>query len=131
MSSSIYDTTRIKIKADKYIFTLSGSTIKFDGFMRLYIEGKDDLKNDEDELKILPNLNVGDVLKKEDLIKEQKFTEPPARYTEASLVKVMEEKGIGRPSTYAPTISTLEERYYVEKEKKHIVPTELGIIVTE
>ena len=131
MSSSIYDTTRIKIKADKYIFTLSGSTIKFDGFMRLYIEGKDDLKNDEDELKILPNLNVGDVLKKEDLIKEQKFTEPPARYTEASLVKVMEEKGIGRPSTYAPTISTLEERYYVEKEKKYIVPTELGIIVTE
>lgn len=134
MEVAIYDTTKIKIEVSNYVFYVNGSTIKFDGFMKLYIEGKDEKnKADEDENYEqnvnLPDLVIGDVLKQLKLNKEQKFTEPPARYTEASLVKVMEEKGIGRPSTYAPTISTLEDRIYIEKENRHIKPTDLGEIV--
>ena len=133
MSIAIYDTTKIVINVEDYIFHINGSVIKFDGFMKLYIEGKDDLKNkddeESDEEKILPEFNVGDVLKQKKILPEQKFTEPPARYTEASLVKVMEEKGIGRPSTYAPTISTLLDRIYIEKDKKYLIPTNLGEIV--
>jgi len=133
MSIAIYDTTKVVIEVEDYIFHLNGSVIKFDGFMKLYIEGKDDSKNkddeESDEEKLLPEFNVGDVLKQNKLLPEQKFTEPPARYTEASLVKVMEEKGIGRPSTYAPTISTLLDRIYIEKDKKYLVPTNLGEIV--
>lgn len=134
MEVAIYDTTKIKIEVGNYVFYVNGSTIKFDGFMKLYIEGKDE-KNKADEEENyeqnvnLPDLVIGDVLKQLKLNKEQKFTEPPARYTEASLVKVMEEKGIGRPSTYAPTISTLEDRIYIEKENRHIKPTDLGEIV--
>ena len=133
MSIAIYDTTKIVINVEDYIFHINGSVIKFDGFMKLYIEGKDDLKNkddeESDEEKLLPEFNVGDVLKQKKILPEQKFTEPPARYTEASLVKVMEEKGIGRPSTYAPTISTLLDRIYIEKDKKYLIPTNLGEIV--
>ena len=133
MSIAIYDTTKIVINVENYIFHINGSVIKFDGFMKLYIEGKDDNKNkdeeESDEEKLLPEFNVGDILKQKKILPEQKFTEPPARYTEASLVKVMEEKGIGRPSTYAPTISTLLDRIYIEKDKKYLVPTNLGEIV--
>lgn len=139
MSSAIYDTTKVKISVQDYIFNANGSIIKFAGFMKLYTEGKDDkdktkkddldnVENDDIE-NVLPDLKIGDVLKQYKLNGEQKFTEPPARYTEASLVKTLEEKGIGRPSTYAPTISTIEERMYVEREKKYLIPTELGIIV--
>ena len=128
MQVAIYDTTKVKVKVGDYVFNINGSVIKFDGFMKLYIEGSDDENKNDDE-KILPELNVGDILKEKDLITEQKFTEPPARYTEASLVKVMEEKGIGRPSTYAPTISTLLDRMYIEKEGKNLIPTNLGEIV--
>ena len=130
MSSCIYDFTKVNISVDKYIFNATGSVIKFDGFMTLYKEAKEDSKedNDEDE-KALPHLEVGDVLKEKKLNFEQKFTEPPSRYSEATLVKVMEEKGIGRPSTYAPTISTLIDRLYVEKEGRMLVPTELGEVV--
>ena len=143
MEVAIYDTTRVKIQVENYLFIANGSTIKFDGFMKLYIESKDDKdktkKEDLDEANdqededdnILPELNVGDILKQKELKFEQKFTEPPARYTEASLVKVLEEKGIGRPSTYAPTISTLMDRIYVEKENKYLVPTKLGEVVNE
>ena len=131
MAVAIYDMTKVSINVCDYNFIANGSVIKFDGFMRLYIEGKDK-KDDEDENEnILPKLDIKDKLKQIELIPKQKFTEPPARYTEASLVKVLEEKGIGRPSTYAPTISTIEDRLYIEKENKTLVPTELGKIVNE
>ena len=131
MSVAVYDTTKVTIQVENYIFTVTGSVIKFEGFMKLYIEGKDDNKLTDDEENMLPEFSVGDVLKQEDLISEQKFTEPPYRYTEASLVKTMEEKGIGRPSTYAPTISTIIDRMYIEKDKKFLVPTSLGEIVND
>ena len=130
MTATVFDTTKVVIQVENYIFNVNGSVIKFDGFRKIYIEGKDDNKSDEEE-GVLPELNIGDILKQKELIKEQKFTEPPPRYTEASLVKVMEEEGIGRPSTYAPTISTLEERLYIEREKKLLIPTKLGEIVNE
>ena len=136
MATAIFDTTKVKINVSDYVFTSNGSIVKFDGFMKLYTEGKDDkdktkedVADDENAENILPELNIGDILKQDKIIDEQKFTEPPARFTEASLVKTLEEKGIGRPSTYAPTISTIEERLYVEREKKYLVPTELGEIV--
>ncbi len=135
MQNAIYDTTKIVIDVQNYIFHINGSVIKFDGYMKLYIEGKDEKTQKEiDDLEendntILPALEVGNVLKQKELIFEQKFSEPPLRYTEATLVKAMEEKGIGRPSTYAPTISTLEDRYYIEKDRKYLVPTNLGEIV--
>jgi DNA topoisomerase-1 len=134
MSSAVYDTTKVIINVEDYIFHVNGSLIKFDGFMKLYIEGKDELKNkdeDYDSENILPEINISEILKQKKIIPEQKFTEPPARFTEASLVKIMEEKGIGRPSTYAPTISTLLDRSYIEKEKRNLVPTKLGEIVND
>ncbi len=138
MSEAVYDTTKVKIQVENYIFVANGSVIKFDGFMKLYIESKDEKENsdkngeiDEDSENILPLLKIDDVLKQIELKPEQKFTEPPARYTEASLVKALEEKGIGRPSTYAPTISTIIDRMYVEKNKKYLIPTKLGEIVNE
>ncbi len=132
MSVAVYDTTKIVIQVENYIFHVNGSVIKFDGFMKLYIEGKDDTKvNDEEIEGMLPELKVGETLKQIELNKEQKFTEPPSRYTEASLVKAMEEKAIGRPSTYAPTISTLLDRVYIEKDKKFLVPTNLGEVVND
>lgn len=130
MTSAIYDTTKVTINVDNYIFLANGSTIKFDGFMALYIESADDEK-DEESQNILPNLDVGELLKQKKLIPTQRFTEPPPRYNEASLVKTLEEKGIGRPSTYAPTISTILDRMYIEKEGKSLVPTELGEIVND
>jgi len=131
MQIAIYDTTKITIEVNNYVFVTTGSIIKFDGFMKLYIEGKDDEENSEDDESILPELNVGDLLKQKQLNFEQKYTEPPARYTESTLVKILEEKGIGRPSTYAPTISTIEDRFYIEKEKKYLVPTNLGEVVND
>lgn len=139
MSIAVYDTTKIRVKVEDYIFHINGSVIKFDGFMKLYIEGKDDKvknKNEseedyDDDLKALPEFEVGEILKQDELKADKKTTEPPARYTEASLVKVMEEKGVGRPSTYAPTISTIEDRVYIEKEGKYLKPTELGTVVNK
>lgn len=138
MSVAVYDTTRIKVNVEDYIFHINGSTIKFDGFMKLYIEGKDDKaktkadsEEDDDEVKILPEFTIGQILKQKELKADKKTTEPPARYTEASLVKVMEEKGVGRPSTYAPTISTIEDRFYIEKEGRYLKPTELGEVVNK
>ena len=127
MSAAVYSTMSVDIEAEKYIFRSNGSKIKFNGFMALYVEGTDD--NLEEKDVILPDLKIGAEVKLKELIPNQHFTEPPARYTEASLVKMLEEKGIGRPSTYAPTINTILERKYVEKEKKILYPTELGRIV--
>lgn len=123
----------IKKKIDTgYVFRATGQTIEFPGFIRVYVEGTDDpeesLSNQE---KILPKLIKGDQVDLDSLNSSQHFTKPPARYTEASLVKKMEAEGIGRPSTYAPTIHTIQARGYVEREAKQLKPTDLGEVVTD
>ncbi|MGE5329235.1 MAG: type I DNA topoisomerase [Deltaproteobacteria bacterium] len=128
MESAVYDALTVDIKASKYIFKAHGSKVKFAGFMKVYVEGRDDDKEENDV--ILPELNEGEELLLNKLDPKQHFTQPPARYTEATLVKAMEEKGIGRPSTYAPTITTILARMYIEKDKKYLLPTELGRTVT-
>ena len=130
MSTAEYDTIAVTIKANDYNFKANGQSIKFAGFMKLYVETKDNETGEDDEL-LLPNLELKEKLKNEKIETKQSFTEPPARYTEASLVKALEEKGIGRPSTYAPTISTILDRYYIQKDQKQLVPTELGKIVND
>jgi len=129
MESAIYDTINADIDANGYTFKASGSKIRFKGYTLVYTEGKDEGTEDEKENPI-PSLDVGEYLDKKEILHEQKFTQPPLRYTEATLVKLMEEKGIGRPSTYAATISTIFARNYVVREKKFLMPTELGVIVT-
>ena len=113
-----------------YNFRASGSVLKFAGFRTVYLEGRDDT-NDSDDKNSLPLLSEGDLLDCSNLEANQHFTEPPPRFTEATLIKVMEDKGIGRPSTYAPTISTLVDRMYVERERNRLTPTKLGITVTD
>ncbi len=132
MSAAIYDTITIDINANDYNFRTSGQSIRFKGFMCLYVEDVDDKKESE-ELGIanIPYLNKKDELNKEDIETKQSFSEPPPRYTEASLVKTLEEKGIGRPSTYAPTITTILARNYIEKIQRQLAPTELGKIVNK
>ncbi|MCX7843006.1 MAG: type I DNA topoisomerase [Clostridia bacterium] len=129
MACAIYDTLAVDIEAGGYIFKANGSKIRFQGFMAVYIEGKDDETEEGDSY--IPELSEGEELALKKLDSKQHFTQPPPRYTEATLVKALEEKGIGRPSTYAPTISTILARGYVEKDKKLLVPTELGKIVTD
>ena len=130
MASAVFDTINVDIDVNKYNFKASGQNLKFKGFMVLYVEGNDSNEND-DENVMLPMLEAGQEVKKKKLNPKQSFTEPPARYTEASLVKELEAKGIGRPSTYSPIITTIIERRYVEKEKKQLVPTELGGVVNK
>ena len=129
MASAIFDTVSVEIEANSYNFKANGQTINFKGFMTLYIEGTD-IEEKEENTK-LPELEVNEKLKKENIEAKQSFTEPPARYTEASLVKALEEKGIGRPSTYSPTITTILERRYIEKQQKQLFPTELGKVVNK
>ena len=129
MSSAIYDTISVNINVNSYIFKASGQTMKFKGFMTVYVEGRD-TKEDEENDRI-PELKQNEKLKREKIESKQSYTEPPARYTEASLVKALEEEGIGRPSTYSPTITTILERRYIEKEQKQLVPTDLGKIVNK
>ena len=129
MTSAVYDTISVTIDANKYTFKANGQNLKFKGFMTLYVEGTDEKEEEEEG-------NIPDLKEKQEVIKQsiepkQSFTEPPARYTEASLVKALEEKGIGRPSTYSPTITTILERRYIEKEQKQLVPTELGKVVNK
>ena len=124
MANAIYDTLQVNIDGNDYNFRANGQTLKFPGFMALYVEGEDNSK--EEEFTKIPPLKENEEVTKEDLKGKQSFTEPPPRYTEASLVKALEEKGIGRPSTYAPTITTILARRYIEKEKKNLLPTELG-----
>lgn len=130
MSSAEYDTISVTINAGEYNFKANGQSIKFKGFMKLYVETKDQDNGEDDEL-LLPSLELNQKLKNEKIDTKQSFTEPPPRYTEASIVKVLEEKGIGRPSTYAPTISTILDRRYIKKEQKQLVPTDLGKIVNK
>ena len=129
MADALYDTLNVDILAKDYLFKASGSKIKFDGFMVLYIEGTDDEETQSEG--DIPLLKEGQQVKLQKLLPKQHFTQPPPRYTEATLVKTLEEKGIGRPSTYAPTITTIIARGYVEREKKQLMPTELGIIITD
>ncbi len=124
MSSALIEETEFDIKASKYRFKAKGEVIKFDGFFALY-------SNLKKEDKILPKAEAGERLKLVDLESEQNFTQAPPRYTEGSLVRELEAKGVGRPSTYAPIIATLQGRVYVVKEKGKFIPTDLGIFVTD
>ena len=128
MKSAIFDTLAVTINANNYNFKANGQAIKFKGFMTLYVEGTDEKEN---EIGQIPLVEVKQELKKEKIDSKQSFTEPPPRYTEASLVKALEEKEIGRPSTYSPTITTILARHYIEKDAKQLVPTELGKVVNK
>ena len=127
MADQIQNTCQVDISAGEYLFKASGYTVKFEGHTALYVEGKDEK---DDDNKPLPVIKQGDALFCREIAGNQHFTQPPARYTEATLIKTMEENGIGRPSTYAPTVSTVLARDYVEREGKSIKPTNLGEVVT-
>lgn len=129
MANALLDTMSAEITAGNCTFTASGYSVKFKGFSVLHVESKDG--NDEEENKELPPLEEGDVLKVKSLGGNQHFTQPPSRYTEATLIKTLEENGIGRPSTYAPTITTITSRMYVERDGKQLKPTVLGEVTTE
>ena len=128
MTNAVYDTISVDITAGAYIFRASSSAIAFNGYTAVYVEGRDDAAPQE-EANTLPDLKEGEDLNLDSLTPDQHFTIPPARYTEASLIRAMEEKGVGRPSTYAPTISTILDREYVIKENKNLKPTPLGEVV--
>jgi DNA topoisomerase I len=129
MASAVMDTMSVDLKNGEVIFRANGSKIKFPGFMKVYVEGTDDQTDERD--KMLPNLKEGDEILKKDIDPKQHFTQPPPRYTEARLVKTLEELGIGRPSTFAPTLDTIQKRGYVALDNKRFVPTELGGIVLQ
>ncbi len=129
MAPAVLDTMRVDIEQNSIKFVANGSKIKFAGFTKVYIEGKDDGK--EDKENILPNLIEGDVVKSADIEQKQHFTQPPARFSEATLIKTLEENGVGRPSTYAPTLETIQRRYYVKLTARRFEPTELGEIVNK
>ena len=136
MSSAISDVTTVDVDAQaqakpKYRFRASGSRLKFAGFLSLYRAGQDEDAPVDEDRQPLPELTAGDLLDLMRLIPEQHFTQPPPRYTEATLVKAMEERGIGRPSTYAPILGTIQDRGYVERDGRRLKPTELGTIVTD
>ncbi|AXI39853.1 MAG: type I DNA topoisomerase [Bacillaceae bacterium] len=130
MSPAVMDTMSVDLENNGVMFRANGSKIKFHGFMKVYVEGTDDQEEDKSN-RLLPDLQEGDKIFSKDLKPEQHFTQPPPRYTEARLVKTLEELGIGRPSTYAPTLDTIQRRGYVALENKRFVPTELGQIVHE
>jgi DNA topoisomerase-1 len=129
MAQAVMDTMSVDLQNGKVVFHATGSKIKFPGFMKLYVEGTDD--PEEEKEKMLPDLKEGDEIIKKDIDPKQHFTQPPPRYTEARLVKTLEELGIGRPSTYAPTLDTIQKRGYVALDNKRFIPTELGEIITE
>jgi DNA topoisomerase-1 len=136
MANAVYDVTTVDVDAQApehplYRFRATGSRLRFRGFLTLYLEGRDDDVPLDEERQPLPPLSVGELLNLLKLIPEQHFTQPPPRYTEATLVKALEEHGVGRPSTYAPILSTIQERGYVEREErgKRLVPTALGTLV--
>lgn len=129
MASAVLDTMTVDLENGGVYFRATGSKVKFPGFMKVYVEGNDDGKKEED--RILPDVKEGMKVEKKDLEPSQHFTQPPPRYTEARLVRTMEELGIGRPSTYAPTLDTIQKRGYVALDDKKFVPTELGELVLE
>ena len=121
MTPAVFDTVKVNLSQNGVMFTSNGSQVKFDGYMVVY--------NDADKNKMLPEMAEGDVVKKDNIKPEQHFTQPPARFSEATLIKTLEEIGVGRPSTYAPTLETIQHRYYVKLSAKRFEPTELGEIV--
>ena len=127
MAPATLDTVAVDLKNGEVIFRANGSQVKFPGFMKVYVEGSDDQTDDKD--KLLPVMEVGDKVNAIEIEPKQHFTQPPPRYSEARLVKTLEELGIGRPSTYAPTLDTIQKRGYVTLETKRFVPTELGTII--
>ncbi|MDT2829678.1 type I DNA topoisomerase [Vagococcus carniphilus] len=127
MAPAVLDTMRVDIEQNGVKFVANGSKIKFPGFTKVYIEGKDDGK--EEKENILPDLKEGENVKSADIEPKQHFTQPPARFSEATLIKTLEENGVGRPSTYAPTLETIQRRYYVKLNARRFEPTELGEIV--
>jgi DNA topoisomerase-1 len=137
MTPAVLDQTTIDVTAKgksntEYLFRATGSVLKFDGFLKVYEEGKDQKDEEDEDLKHkLPAVTEGEILKLKELRPEQHFTEPPPRYTEATLVKKLEADGVGRPSTYASILSTIQDREYVKKEGGKFVPTELGMVVTD
>ncbi len=137
MTPAVFDQTTIDIDAKgksgaNYLFRATGSVLRFDGFLKVYEEGKDQKDEDDDELKHkLPLVTQGETLRFKEMSPEQHFTEPPPRYNEATLVKKLESDGVGRPSTYASILSTIQEREYVKKEGGKFTPTELGMVVTD
>ncbi|MCP4522880.1 MAG: hypothetical protein GY828_01540, partial [Candidatus Gracilibacteria bacterium] len=135
MADAIVEVTTFQfspVKAENQTWQTKGEVIKFDGFMKLYIEGSDDENDDDEESGVLPAIEIGELLTATQIDSQQVFSRPPARYTEASLVKKLESEGIGRPSTYAPTISTIIDRGYIEKlNKKHLSPTDVAFTVTD
>lgn len=128
MTDAITESTTVTLGVNGCTYKLNGMRTIFDGFTAIYTEGRDDV---EEKTATLPEINEGDSLKLQKLTSEQKFTQPPTRYTEAALVRTLEELGIGRPSTYAPTIFTILERGYIKREKKLLIPTDLGFVVTK
>lgn len=128
MASAVYDSVSIDVESAGYLFRANHSSIKFNGFTAVYEEGRDD--EEEVSQSPLPDLKEGEAVKADNFTPEQHFTQPPARYTEATLIRALEEKGIGRPSTYAPTVSTIMDREYVVKEGRNLRPTPLGEVVT-
>jgi len=132
MNPAVFDQTTIEINAGEFSFRATGSVVKFDGFLKVYEEAKDQKDAEDEELtRKLPLVREGEELNLVGIVPGQHFTEPPPRYNEASLVKEMEKRGIGRPSTYASILSTIQEREYVKKEQRRFYPTELGMVVTD
>ncbi|NGL84802.1 type I DNA topoisomerase [Streptococcus equi] len=123
MTAAVFDTVKVNLEQNGVLFVANGSQMKFDGYMAVY--------NDSDKSKMLPEMTEGEVVNKVTLTPEQHFTQPPARYSEASLIKTLEENGVGRPSTYAPTLDVIQRRYYVKLAAKRFEPTELGEIVNQ
>ena len=131
MTEAVYDQTSVDIESTDKTFRATGKVLKFDGYMRVYLEATDDDAESEETDGLLPELTEGDVLTLKTIEPAQHFTQPPPRYTEATLVREMEKQGIGRPSTYSPTIKTLEDRDYVRVESRRLIPTTRGEVVTE
>lgn len=129
MAPAIMDTMSVDLKNGDVLFRATGSKIKFPGFMKVYVEGTDD--QTEEKNNMLPDLKEGDEVRKKDIEPKQHFTQPPPRYTEARLVRTLEELGIGRPSTFAPTLDTIQKRGYVTLDNKRFIPTELGEVIHE
>lgn len=131
MSAAVYDTLTVDIAVGRFSFRATGSRMKFPGFLSIYTEGKEDNDNNNEKDIVLPELTIGQELKLYKVLPKQHFTEPPPRYSEATLVKTLEEKEIGRPSTYSPIVETILARGYVEKYEKRLHPTELGFVVVD
>jgi DNA topoisomerase-1 len=131
MSSAVFDQTQVEITAGKFLWRVTGSVLVFSGFLKLYEEGKDDVQKDEEPNQPLPPLREGEVLQVSKITPFQYFTEPPPRYSQATLIRALEEKGIGRPSTFASILETITKREYVKRDKNRFHPTSIGILVDE